>query len=648
MLTKSQEILTKIEVTEGVPDYASGKTALEVADGVLALNLDFTPNAELEDPDIASGTLDTQASAVGLETGSISFETYLRGTKDSPTTVPAFDAALRACGMTREALRYYTMTANRSGGAFVHGEQIAIATSSVSLTAASQASECVLTTATHSIPTGMKFPGIIVGNTAFAGHPDINNSINGAWQLESVGTTTIKMVGVDTTGGSAATFSSGLLYLPPIVTNANITITPVGTSSTTIRLAGANVENWTGPIGGSIALEIHGVTTATALNGRHTATVTAISTGVYVDVSVAVDGTGAGGTVTILGIPTAKVCGEYSEIANDDQIFVYDEAGGAVAGYTIGGLGSKAACSVKTATTVTAGGWRYRPIGERTFTLTVASWSNSAPPVGTVLKRRNKCGAYGRIVAISSDGLTITYEPYGDAFAAGDGISSVNLGVNQTTATVSTVVSSGGPSLTMEMRFGGVIHTYVGARGSFTCNFEVGKAMTIGFEFEGLKYSNPYDSVLAGVVADETGKIRFLQGFSKTRDLSGLKVCDFGYELQTASIALNRTPTQKPDASSASGVRAYRHQTQYVPEVSMDPAMTPVGVHEFYKKASDGTTVAQLFGAGSDVGNRALVYLPAVQYQVSPFGDRDGERTIDFTGLARKQDGNDAVQLFIY
>jgi len=654
-LTTSREILAKIETTEGVPAYSgSSPTALEATDGLVAIDPSFTPEIEFEDPDIASGTLDTSAADVGLETGSISFGTYFRGTADDPTEVPAFDAAVRACGMTREALYFYPLGANRSGGAFVHGEQIAICDTDVALTAASAATECVLTTATHGIPTGMQFPVVLDGNTAFPTVEDLDNSINGAWLAESTGTTAIKLIGVDTSGGGTATFTDGKCYLPPIVTTGNIAIT--SGAVTTIILTGSTINEWTGVVGDQVALEIAGESGITStdvtktVTGRHLATVTVVTGTTSVTLTIDVPSTGTtAGTVTILGIPTAKVAGEYGEIEEEDPLYVYDEKGRIPEDMTVSGLGSKASATAN-ATVRQVGGWRYRPIGERTFSIyTASAWTSSyIPSVGEVITRRNACGAYGRIVSVSTDGRTIEYEPYGAAFAVADGLRIVQGNGLGATSTVSTVTSTGGPSLTFEGRFGGVIYTYSGARGTFTVEYEVGKPIKLNFEFNGLKYTSPVDSVLAGVVIDETGKVRFLQGFSKTRNLSGLKVCDYSYEISQASIALNRSPTQKPDASSASGVKAYRHQETYVPEVTMDPAFTPVGVHAWDAIAAAGGTVAQLFGAGSSVGNRVLAYCPAVQYGASSFGDRDGERTVDFTGSCRKSAGNDAVQLFVY
>ena len=656
MLTTAREILTKIETTEGIPAYSGGSpTALETSDGILAIDPTFTPEIEYEDPDIASGTLDTSPADVGLETGSISFGTYFRGASTTPlTTAPPFDAAVRACGMTREAMRYAELTTLGAGGTFLHGEQLAVGIgAALTPTVATNASACVITVGAHGLPAAANVPIVLKGVTMPTLH-DYDNTLSGGWNAVYASSTTLTITGLDTTSGGTAVFASAECYVPPIVTSGNITVTPT-VSPTTIRLATATVEDWSGPIGGSIDLEIRGEATATALNGRHTATVSAISAGIYVEFTVAVDTSGGtSGTHTIMGIPTATVCGEkagsITDAVYDNHLFVYNELGEAPADAVVGGFGSKATATITTGSGMTAGGYRYRPIGERTFTLvTTAVWSASyIPSVGDVIYRRNECGAYGRCVTVSADGKTITYEPYGDSFAAADGIKVVQGDGLGATAIVSSVVSAGGPSLTFEGRFGGVIYTYVGARGTFTAEYEVGKPIKLNFEFNGLKYKAPFDSVLAGVVIDETGKVRFLQGFSKTRDLSGLKVCDYSYEIQQASVALNRSPTQKPDASSASGVKSYRHQEQYVPEVTMDPSMTPVGAHAWDAIAAAGSTVAQLFGAGSSEGNRVLAYCPAVQYGASSFGDRDGERTVDFTGQCRKSAGNDAVQLFIY
>lgn len=656
MLTKSQEILRKLELAEGVPDYAAGSgDKLQATDGLTALEFSQTPTAELEESELASATLDTGTADIGVESASFTYATYLRA--QGLTTPPEWDADVRACGMTREALRAYTITQDLDGtgdwpgaGRFVHGETAVFgAGTGTAISGITNADPVQLTVTLHGVPVGSVITGIIRGVTFGAGEiPEIEDTLDGGWTtITAVDANTLSVGGVDASSATGVVDPNARIYLPPVISS----VTTAPGAVTTLTLTSALCEDYLGEVGSQCWIDVDGIagfTPPNDPNGLHLATVTAVSgTGATLTIEVNTTGDTLTGTETVTLLPRAKVVGDKSvDVADNQKLVVYTEQGEGPADAVIGGVSSKATASVHATTPTAAGGYRYRPISERTFQMTTSAWTSTAPNVGDIITRVNKCGAYGRVVDISTNGQTITYEPYGEAFVANDTVRRAGL---SDTATVSTVTTTGDPSLTLEARYNGVIYTYVGARGTFTIEYEVGKPIKIRFTFEGLKYKDPVDSILAGVTQTDVGKVRFLQGFHKARDLTGLKACDFSYEISNAQIALNRTPTQKPDATKASGVLAYRHQEEYVPQVTMDPAMTPVGVHAFYAIAAGGSTVSQIFGVGAGAdGYRVLTYLPAVQYEVSPFGDRDGERTIDLTGSCRRVDGDDAVQLFVY
>lgn len=117
-VNRKQQVLAKIETTEGTSSSPGASDAIQVFDPAL------TDSVEVQDRVPAGPTLSRDFAPIGRQTRQITFRSDLRGSGDTsiPITEPEWGKLIKACGYKLSTLRKLTCAAVSSGNGFHPGE----------------------------------------------------------------------------------------------------------------------------------------------------------------------------------------------------------------------------------------------------------------------------------------------------------------------------------------------------------------------------------------------------------------------------------------------------------------------------------------------------------------------------------------------
>lgn len=278
----------------------------------------------------------------------------------------------------------------------------------------------------------------------------------------------------------------------------------------------------------------------------------------------------------------------------------------------------------------------YMPTSEKLITLSVASWVTAAPVAGDTMTVHDSSGdLVGSVQVDSISGTDLDVVLLWGAVAQTDELGDT---VNDGTIDAAPVMSRT-PSLAFRHNLDGRNRLLLGARGTFSCEGEVGAPMSFSFTFTG---DVGTDADAAPITTTGLGTVRAPR-------LLGA-VCAYGEganvrTLQTKSINFDNAGTVAPnlDANSAGGATGAnitdRDSTLTVQVDNTNSTM------DWEALRDAGTVVRAAFQLGTVGGNVVSVVLPNCQVTDVSIADAEGVSAMDVTLRPRRllESGDDEV-----
>lgn len=312
-------------------------------------------------------------------------------------------------------------------------------------------------------------------------------------------------------------------------------------------------------------------------------------------------------------------------------------------GETIDGESSGSSADVHASTAPVASNKCYRPDSSYTTEITVASWTGSAPPVGTVVvfSQSSASVGAGQVIEDLGAGTDLLVAMQWGTASNGDTVSHAASGGGTATLNAApTLVNC--PSMTQRYNLDGMARDLVGARGDFNLSGEAGQIAKFAFTFTG--------------VVDAHADVLFATGYQMSTIVAprmiaveaGISVGNqyLKLPLKRFELALGNQVALDADATKAKGDRAATVSDR-------DPTLTiavnkiGVGTADWISRIQGANVVRWGILIGSSSGNKVLLVVPRGQIVQMTDGNADGVATDELQIKCRRveESGDDSFFL---
>jgi hypothetical protein len=300
-------------------------------------------------------------------------------------------------------------------------------------------------------------------------------------------------------------------------------------------------------------------------------------------------------------------------------------------------------------------GLAYMPTSEKVVTLTVSSWSSSAPAVGDVLRVRNGSVVVGhaQIIAENSVGTMLDFDVtlLAGTIATGNTLATADTGGS--TATIATgPTQKRTPSLSFRHNLDGRRRGLVGARGDFELRGDAGGPLSFSWTFNG-EATASLDAVPVATSGLSSIRPPRLLGAivavgRAVNTTLGDSAVDF-FRLPTKSVGLQAGNTVAPnlDANAANGSTG-ANVTDRDPQISATIDQIHSGFDwEDFRDNARACRIAVQCG-GNTPGQIVGFVAPNVQVLEAAVADADGVAAWDLNMRPRRvlESGDDEIVIF--